>query len=48
VQIDRDVELFTAQSLSKRDVVQCSSGPSPTGGDDHVVEMWIAANHRSR
>src|SRR5262245_30821429 len=46
VQIDRDVEPFATQSLSKRDVIEHPCGAFATCGDDHVVEMWIAANNR--
>ncbi len=48
VQIDRDVEPFATQSPCERNVVQHPSGASATRGDDHVVEMWIAANNRGR
>src|SRR5262245_47283455 len=48
VQIDHHVEPFATQSLSEREIVGQPFGATAARGDDHVVEMWITANNRSR
>jgi hypothetical protein len=48
VQVNRHVEPFAPKAPSEREILEQSSGTPAALRDDHVVEIRITANDRSR